>query len=668
MVSQLALFNPSLFGTSRATSGAGRSARPCNQEKKPLAYGGVAHSALGALSRQGSTTAASRYGARSSHARSSGTFRLAMSADVRTEVEVEGEAEAEAEAEAEIEAEAEQVLPEADEAEAVEEEASAVSEAEVTELAAEAGALAEEVAENEVDETGVDEVLPCEPWPGRMSVVLVTSEVAPWSKTGGLGDVCGSLPRALVERGHRVMVVAPRYGNYPDALDTCIRQKVWLYGGTHEVGYFHCYRDGVDYCFVDHTTYHRAGNPYGDANGTFGDNQFRFTLLTLAALEAPLSVPFGGHPYGEDVVFMANDWQAALVPVYLAAKYRPAGVYLSARSVVVIHNLFHQGVFGPATFGGLGLPDHWFGALDYQYPPEQRQGSYEEEGHALNYLKAGISCADRVAAVSPGYAYEITTPEGGFGLDGIVGHRWYHLNGILNGIDEDDWSPENDVHLEHNYSASDLSGKAEMKLAVQRELGLREDPNIPLLAFIGRLDPQKGADMLLEAVPWIVSEGAQLVMLGSGKQDLEDGLKWAEGAYRDNVRGWVGFNVPFSHRLTAAADILIMPSRFEPCGLNQMYAMRYGTVPIAHATGGLRDTVITFNPYENEGTGWAFSPATTDALIDSIGKALFTYREHPECWKSLMVRGMTRDCSWDSAASAYEEIFGWSKQDPPITG
>jgi starch synthase len=510
------------------------------------------------------------------------------------------------------------------------------------------------------------------------NLVFVTSEVAPWSKTGGLGDVMGSLPAALAARGHRVMVVAPRYAEYPEAKDTGVRHVIpgGLAGGEPEVGYFHHKSRGVDYVFVDHPSYPRPGGFYADANGAYGDNQFRFSLLCLAALEAPLVLPLEGNNgkavktlYGQECVFVANDWHAALVPVYLAAKYRPHGVYEASRSVVAIHNLRHQGVFPPGSFKQLGLPGEWYPAVEYQYPPHQRTGPWAEEGRSVNLLKAGVAVADRLLTVSPGYAQEVTTWLGGWGLEGLLAARSPVLSGIVNGIEEAEWDPSTDRDIAPNYSAATLrEGKAANKRALQRELGLPEDPDAPLLAFIGRLDYQKGADLILQAAPWIMQQGCQLVCLGSGTPDLEGGLRWLEAAYPNQARGWVGFNVALSHRITAAADLLLMPSRFEPCGLNQMYAMAYGTVPIAHKTGGLADTVVDFDPFAEggaKGTGWTFSPCDASGLISATGHALQTYREHRDEFDAIALRGMARDSSWEQAATQYEQVFEWALLDPP---
>ncbi|XP_030467091.2 LOW QUALITY PROTEIN: soluble starch synthase 1, chloroplastic/amyloplastic [Syzygium oleosum] len=425
------------------------------------------------------------------------------------------------------------------------------------------------------------------------NIVFVTAEASPYSKTGGLGDVCGSLPIALAARGHRVMVVTPRYLNgtaadetYASALDLDSSIKIYCFGGVQEVSFFHEYRKGVDWVFVDHPSYHRPGNPYGDSYGAFGDNQFRFTLLCHAACEAPLVLPLGGFTYGENCLFLVNDWHASLVPVLLAAKYRPFGVYNDARSVLVIHNLAHQGVEAAATYNNLGLPPQWYKALEWVFPTWARTHALDT-GEAVNVLKGAIVTADRILTVSKGYSWEITTTEGGYGLNELLSSRKFVLSGITNGIDITEWDPSTDEHIASHYSVSDLSGKVQCKIALQKELGLPILPDCPMIGFIGRLDYQKGIDLIFSAIPELMEDDIQFVMLGSGDPRFEESMRAAESTYKEKFRGWVGFNVPISHEITAGCDILLMPSRFEPCGLNQLYAMRYGTVPVVHATGDL---------------------------------------------------------------------------------
>lgn len=507
------------------------------------------------------------------------------------------------------------------------------------------------------------------------NIVFVSSEAAPYSKTGGLGDVCGSLPIALAARGHRVMVVSPRYINgtpadkkFANAVDLDCLIKVYCFGGVQEVGFFHEYRDGVDWVFVDHPSYHRPGNPYGDIYGAFGDNQFRFTLLCHAACEAPLVLPLGGFTYGEKCLFLVNDWHASLVPVLLAAKYRPYGVYKDARSILVIHNLSHQGVEPATTYMNLGLPPEWYGAVEWVFPTWARKHALDT-GQAVNLLKGAVVTADRLLTVSQGYSWEITTAEGGYGLNGLLSSRRSVLNGITNGIDVAEWDPSSDEHIACHYSAENLNGKAQCKIALQKEVGLPVRPDCPLIGFIGRLDYQKGIDLIRSAIPEIMEDEVQFVMLGSGDPEFEDWMRATESAYKDKFRGWVGFNVPISHKITAGCDILLMPSRFEPCGLNQLYAMRYGTVPVVHDTGGLRDTVENFNPFvqegHGEGTGWTFSPLTKESMLVALRNATRTYREHKSSWEGLMKRGMQRDYTWENAAIQYEQVFKWAFLDPP---
>ncbi|KAL8550850.1 hypothetical protein ACS0TY_000073 [Phlomoides rotata] len=510
------------------------------------------------------------------------------------------------------------------------------------------------------------------------NVIFATAEAAPYSKTGGLGDVCGSLPIALAKRGHRVMVVSPRYmtgglsdKKFVNAVELETRAKIFCSGGVQEVGFFHEYRAGVDWVFVDHPSYQRSGTPYGDTYGAFGDNQFRFTLLCHAACEAPLVLPLGGFTYGEKCLFIANDWHAGLVPVLLPAKYRPHGVYKDARSIIVIHNLAHQGVEPAITYRNFGLPAGWYKALEWVFPTWARTHALDP-GEAVNVLKAAIVTADRIVTVSEGYSWEITTPEGGNGLQELLISRKSVLTGITNGIDLDEWDPSTDEHIAAPYSVEDLSGKVKCKMALQKELGLPVRPDCPLIGFIGRLDYQKGVDILLSAIPDLMLDDVQCIMLGSGEKQYEDWMRHLESVYKDKYRGWVGFNVPISHKITAGCDILVMPSRFEPCGLNQLYAMKYGTIPVVHGTGGLRDTVKDFNPYANEGsgegTGWTFSPLSNDSLVAAVRLAIKTYREHSPSWEGLMKRGMERDSTWDKAATQYEQVFEWAFIDPPYAG
>ncbi|KAJ0237286.1 Starch synthase 2 [Hirschfeldia incana] len=485
-----------------------------------------------------------------------------------------------------------------------------------------------------------------------MNVILVAAECAPFSKTGGLGDVAGALPKALARRGHRVMVVVPRYAEYEEAKDVGVRKRYKVAGQDMEVMYFHAYIDGVDFVFIDSPVFrHLSTNIYG---GNRLDILKRMVLFCKAAVEVPWYVPCGGVCYGDgNLAFIANDWHTALLPVYLKAYYRDHGLMKYTRSVLVIHNIAHQGRGPVDDFSYVDLPGHYLDSFKLYDPVG---------GEHFNIFAAGLKAADRVLTVSHGYSWEVKTLEGGWGLHNIINENDWKFRGIVNGIDTKEWNPKFDIHLRSddytNYSLETLNvGKPQCKAALQKELGLPVRPDVPLIGFIGRLDHQKGVDLIAEAVPWMMSQDVQLVMLGTGRPDLEEVLRQMEHQYRDKARGWVGFSVKTAHRITAGADVLLMPSRFEPCGLNQLYAMNYGTIPVVHAVGGLRDTVQQFDPYSETGLGWTFDSAEAGKLIHALGNCLLTYREYKESWEGLQRRGMTQDLSWDNAAEKYEEVL-----------
>ncbi|XP_059643740.1 granule-bound starch synthase 2, chloroplastic/amyloplastic [Cornus florida] len=485
-----------------------------------------------------------------------------------------------------------------------------------------------------------------------MNIILVAAECAPYSKTGGLGDVAGALPKALARRGHRVMVVAPRYGDYAEPKYAGVRKIYKVDGQDMEVTYFQAYIDGVDFVFIDAPVLRNIeNNIYG---GNRMDILKRMVLFCKAAVEVPWYVPCGGICYGDgNLVFIANDWHTALLPVYLKAYYRDNGLMEYTRSVLVIHNIAHQGRGPVDDFKYVDLPPHYLD-LFRLYDPVG--------GEHFNIFAAGLKTADRVVTVSHGYAWELKTTEGGWGLSGIINENDWKLKGIVNGIDTKEWSPQLDFHLKSdgytNYSLETLkTGKAQCKAALQKELGLPIRDDVPLIGFIGRLDHQKGVDLIAEAIPWMMGQDVQLVMLGTGRPDLEQMLRQFEGQHHDKVRGWVGFSVKMAHRITAGSDILLMPSRFEPCGLNQLYAMNYGTIPVVHAVGGLRDTVQPFDPFNESGLGWTFDSAEANKLIHALGNCLLTYREYKQSWEGIQRRGMMQDLSWDNAAQNYEEVL-----------
>jgi len=383
---------------------------------------------------------------------------------------------------------------------------------------------------------------------------------------------------------------------------------------------------------------------------------FRNALLCRAALESVWHVTFGGSTYGDaNTVFIANDWQTALLPVYLKAYYRDHGQMLGARSMMIIHNMAFQGRGPLADLENLAIPENY------------KEHFYLNDpfgGECMNVLRAGLEACHRTVAVSHGYAWEVQTDMGGRGLAPFMRERSWKLRGIVNGIDYEEWNPETDQYLQSDgyqtFSATKAGiegGKAASKAALQRELGLPERADVPLLGFIGRLDAQKGVDQIFEAADWLKGQECQVVLLGSGRADFEESMRNMENSHREKFRAWVGFSVKMSHRINASCDILLMPSRFEPCGLNQLYAQRYGTVPVVHAVGGLRDTVEPYNPYENTGTGWSYEGAETHNLINFMNDAIQTFRNHRDSFKEIQLRGMRRDFTWDKAAEMYERAI-----------
>lgn len=499
-----------------------------------------------------------------------------------------------------------------------------------------------------------------------MNLVFVSAEVAPWSKTGGLGDVLGGLPPALAARGHRVMTVSPRYDQYKDSWDTDVVIELTVGDRTEQVRFFHSYKRGVDRVFVDHPLFlakvwgKTGGKIYGPRTGDdYQDNQLRFSILCQAAIEAPRvlnllnSENFSG-PYGEDVVFIANDWHTALLPCYLKSIYKPAGFFTSAKVAFCIHNIAYQGRFAFSDFSLLNLPQQFKSSFDFI------DGYLKPvKGRKINWMKAGILESDRVLTVSPYYANELISGEDrGVELESII--RRTGITGIVNGMDVQEWDPSSDKYIDVIYDATTVGeAKPALKEALQAEVGLPVDPDIPVIGFIGRLEEQKGSDILTEAVSKFLDENVQLIVLGTGKKYLEKQLEEMEEKFPDKVRGVTKFNVPLAHMITAGADFMLVPSRFEPCGLIQLHAMRYGTVPIVASTGGLVDTV-------KEGiTGFhmgAFNvrceevdPDDANAIATTVKRALKVHGT--PAFANMVQNCMDQDFSWKDPARKWEEFL-----------
>jgi starch synthase len=474
-----------------------------------------------------------------------------------------------------------------------------------------------------------------------LRVLFVSSEVAPFRKTGGLADVAGSLPKALRRMGMDVRVVMPLYQGIRwhelERLDGMLSVPMW-YGRGHGAVRMGKLPGGLPVYFLEHHRYYDRPHLYGPPEGAYSDNLERFTYLSRGALE--LCKALGFIP---DVIH-ANDWQTALVPVYVDTVEWLQPLH-GAATIYTIHNMAHQGIFEPGAMFITGLGWEHF-----------QPGEFEHFGE-LNLVKAAVAHSTLLTTVSPSYAREIQTPAHGFGLDGVLAGRGADLRGILNGIDRDEWNPARDPHLPARFSAEDLRGKAVCKAALQTELGLPVRPDVPLVGAIGRLTPQKGFDVLARALERILEWDLQFVLLGSGDTRAEQYFSAVAGQRGDKFRCWIGFNDPLAHRIEAGADFLVMPSRFEPCGLNQMYSLCYGTLPIVRATGGLVDTVESYDEAGGSGTGFVFHDLDPGALADTVGWALATYYNRPDDVRAMQRRGMAQDFSWERAAESYELLY-----------
>ncbi|XP_031496814.1 granule-bound starch synthase 1b, chloroplastic/amyloplastic-like [Nymphaea colorata] len=501
---------------------------------------------------------------------------------------------------------------------------------------------------------------------GGMSLVFVSAEVSPWSKTGGLGDVLGGLPPAMAARGHRVMTISPRYDQYSDAWDTNVLVQVNVGDRTETVRFFHCHKRGVDRVFVDHPWFLAkvwgitAGKLYGPTTGVdYQDNQLRFSLLCQAALEAPRVLNLNSNqyfsgPYGEDVAFIANDWHTSLLPCYLKSMYKSRGMYQNAKVAFCIHNISYQGRFAAPDFELLNLPDYFRSSFEFT------DGySRPVAGRKINWMQAGILEADKVLTVSPYYAQELTSGSSkGVELDKVICRTG--ITGIVNGMDVNEWNPETDKYIDVNYDATTvLKAKPVLKEALQAALGLPVDRNIPLFAFIGRLEEQKGSDILVAAVPEFIGENLQLVALGTGKKHMENQIEQLGSTYPQNARGIAKFNAALAHKMLAAADFLLIPSRFEPCGLVQLQGMKYGTVCNAATTGGLADTIrdgftgFQMGPFNVNCE--AVDPADIRALANSVRRSLAIYRTPAH--EEMIQNCMAQDFSWKGPARKWEETL-----------
>jgi starch synthase len=476
----------------------------------------------------------------------------------------------------------------------------------------------------------------------KLKVLFATSEVAPLIKTGGLADVSAALPAALMALGLDMRVLVPGYPQVIEALKTKGRAATLpvLPGVPPAQLIASKLPSGVPLLVIECPIYRRNGGPYQDASGKdWPDNDLRFGLFSYVG--ALLSTPDSPFAWKPDIVH-CNDWQTGLTPAYL--HYVPGA---RAKSIITIHNLAYQGIFPAATAARLGLPPQAFAIDGVEY-----YGS-------MSFLKGGLHFADRITTVSPSYAEEIQHEPLGMGMHGLLSRRKGALTGILNGIDTDAWDPESDPYIERYYNASRLAAKQDNKRALQARMGLANAPDIPLFGTVSRLTHQKGLDVLADICGELMKFPAQLAVLGSGEAQVQQRFQDLAHSYPGKIAVQIGFDEGLSHQVEAGVDIFVMPSRFEPSGLNQMYSQRYGTPPVVHATGGLRDTVVDCTPEtlkKRSATGFVFSPVDDDTLLAACRRAVAAYNDK-RIWKQLQKNGMGRDFSWEARAQQYGDLY-----------
>jgi starch synthase len=479
----------------------------------------------------------------------------------------------------------------------------------------------------------------------KLKILFLSPEAVPFAKTGGLGDVAGSLPRALKRMGIDIRSVLPFYRTLSEGdfeisplldelevpLGTAMLRAKVLETRTD---------DDIPFYLIDREDLYHRPNLYGNPTGDYYDNMERFVFFAHAALR--LSETVGFKP---DVIH-CHDWQTGLVPALLKGPYGSDPAFSGISSVFTIHNIGYQGVFPEEKLALTGLPRDEFFRID----------GLEFWGD-ISLLKAGIVYADAITTVSPKYAQELQTPEYGMGMEGILQARRASLHGVLNGVDYSLWDPSHDPHIAASYSPQKMAGKTHCKEALIKEMGLDESlKSRPLLGVISRLDGQKGFDLLVELLEDILALDVGLVVLGSGVESIQKAIEGAAKRHPGRVGLFFGFNEPLAHRIMAGADIFLIPSRYEPCGLTQMYALRYGTVPVVRATGGLEDTIFQFNPKTKKGNGFKFGPFTSKAFFAAIKEAVDCFQA-PKAWESLTLNGMREDFSWDRSAKRYLELY-----------
>lgn len=476
----------------------------------------------------------------------------------------------------------------------------------------------------------------------KMQIVFASAECAPFVKTGGLGDVAGSLPAALVRAGAEVIVMVPKYATIKDEYKAQMEHFSDFYvslGWRNEYcGLEKLEHDGVTYMFIDNERYFARDYPYG-----FFDDGERFAFFSKAITESLQHLPAGF----ECDILHCNDWQTALAPVFLREFYQGLPLYDRVKTVFSIHNVAFQGQFSDTVMEDI---------LGVAHIPAAAS-QLRCDACSINYMLGALRYADAITTVSPTYANEIQTPEFGEGLDGVLRERSYALQGILNGIDVAGFDPATDKRIAANYTVEDRSGKAICKAKLQEELGLEVRDDRPLMVMVTRLTRQKGMDLVMYALDRILAGGVQVAVLGTGDRDYEDGLRYFQDKYPGTMAARIEFDPALSQRMYAAADMFLMPSKFEPCGLSQIIAMRYGTLPIVRETGGLKDTVIPYNEFTGEGTGFSFTNFNGDEMGDAVFRAARLFWDNRDAWNQLVTQAMSQDFSWTRSADKYLDLY-----------
>lgn len=477
----------------------------------------------------------------------------------------------------------------------------------------------------------------------KLKIVIVASEAAPYAKTGGMADVCGALPLELARQGHQVLLVVPFY--------KCIRKKrhgirktknsVSLpLAGKEVFGTILTKKINPQFrlFFIANDDYYNRDELYGTSQGDYADNGLRFGFFCKAVLE--LLPKIGFQP---DIIH-ANDWQTGLIPFFLKTEDKYTPFYNNTKTILSIHNLAYQGLFDKSILAGLGISRDWYNMNGIEY--------YDK----VNYLKAGLISADEISTVSKKYSLEMQTHEYGCGLDGVLRVQRGHIEGILNGVDYAEWHPETDKHIAKNYSRDNMSGKLQCRHALMQEFNLQAKDETPIIGIISRLADQKGFDILAKGINELVAMDLRIVLLGTGDEKYHLLFRKMQQQYPDHFAARLAFNNGLAHRIEAGSDMFLMPSRYEPCGLNQIYSLKYGTVPIVRATGGLDDTIDNFNPQTGKGNGFKFTEYSVNALVKKVKEALEIFKNR-DLWHKLVKNGMDHDFSWKQSAQEYIALY-----------